>query len=839
MNKSVRIPNWLAQATLQSLLFTVALLQAEGSQANDGVYCKTYANASISVGNEYRKLKCGPDIPRYSDNWQGHYNWCLSAPRSSVDKEAKVRDQGLATCKSKRLNLLPFVAKQKKNKPNVADTQIKPKIQSTQIEAHNKDISTNAITLREHANPGRKQAHFAKPPSTLKLDWSTLKPGVTEVVYQVFSLRPKSDDTRLRPPGLIEIGISKRQQQNGLSSVGQITIDPWRYTDYVGNIVAGTLGPLPMERKVNLLGAIAVAEATKNIGPPKRTKKPPSQTLKLVHLANLKDQPRKLYVRVIPIVDNKQVATFASDNFEIVLPNYGSSAYKPYTPIVRFEPGYEPDFFQANCVRVTDFVKPSNLGIIVEEPETSIFLEKLTGKKLTVGWPKITTNSETSALFFSRIFYPTTGTFCPGDWKSSGCSGIDCIGKAIQDGFETIADTYDSVLGLIKEIKSTVISLSAAYNPFCMQADLISGDAGDACETIIDVGTHVVVDTYLVANGIPPDLPTSDQLESAAKGDLTEISVSVLEQLGVPCDELTLTEAEARLVKSAASTASEEVKSVNVDNGVDLCRDLSRAVIDELHKKLESQISQQVAKAAGVPHFDNIAMIPEPRGQWQPPRVIITLLPNGVPLRAEQQCPATVSVSGSPTGGIPFVTPKSVEPYKSKTIQLPLEGQNPIFYLRGVQLSQSGSSKTNTDQIKIIPTNPVTFSSVSVVLDKPNPVKLTLNPNWIQQRKASYKHAPDGHRNLQLQGSKLTATIESPCFETARITETVALASSRPSGFPKGKLPNWYADWWRGSWRKELCQRLPSHPHSGQVNIDNTARSNAYQWYRQLECATR
>jgi len=84
--------------------------------------CRVYARAAAQFAGENRKLKCGFSGPRWSDDAQGHFGWCMalrdnqSAPgadvaasqksiaeiaEKSTDSETLGRIQQISTCKSR------------------------------------------------------------------------------------------------------------------------------------------------------------------------------------------------------------------------------------------------------------------------------------------------------------------------------------------------------------------------------------------------------------------------------------------------------------------------------------------------------------------------------------------------------------------------------------------------------------------------------------------------------------------------------------------------------------------------------------------------------------------
>ena len=615
--------------------------------ANPDQYCRSYANASTAAAKQYSALNCGPSIPRYGTNWNPHYNWCRSASLQQVDTEARIRDKGLVQCKKLKANSDIKSTKFRQVKTPTSKTinknalQIIPNLVASQ--------AFKRVQLYDASNYGNTKKTFAKP-ELIKLKWVANDPQVEEVVFQVLLANIDSKDVSLRPPTLLGIGMSKAQSQQGDSRSGEFAFHPWHYTDYRGVIRKGYLGRLALEGPATKFNTTLLGIASQSASPSK-PKKLKAQLMAIADQTSVSHaRQQRLYVRVIPVLKDQKLDQHASNSFTAIIPPIDSIQYKPYRAVVELDPISEPDKKQEKCVRVTGFVKPDHLGVDVLDDGNR---GELLGIKFKT-WPKLAYSHDTGALMFSMLFYPTTGTYCPGDWQSSGCSGISCVGETLTDAIKTVAKVWDELTSLIDEIKTTVIALSAQYNPFCLQVGLVADDAAEICEDIIETGTQVAVDAYLVSNGIPPKLPSTTELVNIAKGDIAELSVQLLEQVGVPCDKLVLSETEANLIKKGASLANDDVKSVNTEGGVDLCRDLSRAAVEQVHLSIENQISRDIAAATGVPFFSNVSMIPEPRGQWQPLRARIGLIPTGAPINHSQSCIADISAISPPQKNLFF-----------------------------------------------------------------------------------------------------------------------------------------------------------------------------------------
>ena len=111
--------------------------------------------------------------------------------------------------------------------------------------------------------------------------------------------------------------------------------------------------------------------------------------------------------------------------------------------------------------------------------------------------------------------------------------------------------------------------------------------------------------------------------------------------------------------------------------------------------------------------------------------------------------------------------------------------------------------------------------------------KFTISEQAKAQRQSKNRYIVDDYRYLLTYGNQVDVTVSSSCFETITTSAKVHMASSRVIGYPKGSRPDWWEQWWSGSWRTNLCKRLPA---SRPQNMSQTQHANAHRWYRQLHC---
>jgi hypothetical protein len=232
-------------------------------------------------------------------------------------------------------------------------------------------------------------------------------------------------------------------------------------------------------------------------------------------------------------------------------------------------------------------------------------------------------------------FYRVPKTYCPGDWDPPPCTGSCAFFEAIVDGLSTVvgglAEVWDVVASVYNGIVTLAIEIAAQLNPFCLQARVagavvdwavdedIGEEAVDVCTSIARVATRAVVSAVMVSFGLPPTLPTSDQLLAIAEGDLTTLAVEYLKTLGVPCDEMKLSPAEAELVVGGVEAAGGDVP-IDPSGGVDLCGQMIGAVIGEVKKTVATALQGQIAASTGLPmpttYEPGFEAILEPRAHY-------------------------------------------------------------------------------------------------------------------------------------------------------------------------------------------------------------------------------
>jgi hypothetical protein len=64
--------------------------------------CEQYARRAVSMNQENLNKNCRFTGARWTSDYQGHYNWCITAQRSVVDSETRAREGELKNCQVKQ-----------------------------------------------------------------------------------------------------------------------------------------------------------------------------------------------------------------------------------------------------------------------------------------------------------------------------------------------------------------------------------------------------------------------------------------------------------------------------------------------------------------------------------------------------------------------------------------------------------------------------------------------------------------------------------------------------------------------------------------------------------------
>jgi hypothetical protein len=251
---------------------------------------------------------------------------------------------------------------------------------------------------------------------------------------------------------------------------------------------------------------------------------------------------------------------------------------------------------------------------------------------------------------FESYFYPVDGRYCYSqfDHPSGACSSVLCwIGDAIDAVVDAIGAVWDVIASVFNGIISTVVNLIAKFNPVCLAMGAFKGGQ-QPCEAVAKIVARAAISAVLMAYGIPPSLPTSAQVGAIVQGDLGEIGVQLLKELGVPCDSLVLDSSASAGVVALGNEAGVAIPTAS--NGqLDACRVAVEAVINAVKKQVQASAQDSAAAYAGVPScpIEECTMIPTPGGRTQPTVVVVAGKRTSGPTAPGQVAPVKVVLSAT------------------------------------------------------------------------------------------------------------------------------------------------------------------------------------------------
>ena len=456
--------------------------------------------------------------------------------------------------------------------------------------------------------------------SSIRLQWSASSSRVDNVLWQVLTQPLGGDDRNASPPMMIATGVA------GVTELPGISLDDLPKGGFPIPAEALTAGRDIDSGQPSF--ALLTAPTFTSIASIPQGAALTATELDLAALASeaapapVPAPANQVWVRALPLSGGQiigppsnliPVSLFDPDAEVPVIFNVDS---------LTFDPGYGANYQLDGCIRVTEV--PWELD--------------------ATGVPKA---RDLGTDMFLSAFYRVPGTYCPGDWDPPPCTGACAFFDAIVEGVNSVvsglAATWDVVASVYNGIVTLAVEIASQLNPYCLQARVagaiadsafdtdVGDDIGDTCTAIARVATRAVVSAVMAGFGLPPTLPTSDQLLAIAQGNLTVLAVEYLKQLGVPCDDMKLSPEEAQLVAGGVEAAGGDVP-VDPSAGVDVCGQMIGAVIGEVTKTVATALQQQVAAATGLPmpstYLPGFTAIIEPRGHYSGAVVSLDATPN-------------------------------------------------------------------------------------------------------------------------------------------------------------------------------------------------------------------
>lgn len=261
------------------------------------------------------------------------------------------------------------------------------------------------------------------------------------------------------------------------------------------------------------------------------------------------------------------------------------------------------------------------------------------------------------------LFYPQPGTYCPSDFpvvEPDDCSGwFSCaldtftgwvsdaaawVGDAVSLAVHLVEKLWDLAASLYNEAVKVIKTALAKFNPVCLAARAASSSAGKSCEDIASVVSSAAVNAVLESYGLPPSIPTSAQVEDIAKGDLSELAVQYMNQLGIPCDEMKSSPEVATAVQGLANDLGVSPPSASADGSYDVCHQVAQELVGTVSAGIVQQAEISLAAQDGLPYapFDGFVMTPEAKGQLQPVTVQVDATGDWADKSGKYTCPVFV-----------------------------------------------------------------------------------------------------------------------------------------------------------------------------------------------------
>ncbi len=496
----------------------------------------------------------------------------------------------------------------------------------------------------------------APTPKTFR--WTTASSQVQHVLWQVLRFPLSPANTELTPAGTLAVGIASRTGAPSSFTVQAKDLDPIPAPGTPGPTTAtgGSGGSTPTAptggwavgpslSAVSQLVANTPTSGGTSLSPkalstvfgPDGEQKVSDAELEQFLQAMVAGVNGRVYIRIIGLGPDGSPSGFgpigAASNLVAYDPPAAQVAVGPRFALANssVSVGWRPNEDLRGCIRVTQVPWTGRL---------------LSGKaQLTVPQP---TAHPLSVASMSE-FYPVPGMYCPGDFGVADDCDLWCQLNTLGDLAATI---WDKVAAAYNGIIDGASSLVADYNPICLGiGSLSSGEAAQVCREITKVAAAVAIAAVLQAVGLPPALPTSDQLIKLGQGQLEEAALAGLNYIGVPCDDLT--------VSGFAEDKARELAAKNdfpmPDEGkpVGVCEVIIHAAIEAVRKKAEEEMTKTLVESSGLPNDPSIiglTIIPEPRA-WMPPAIITATLvvdPATIPADVDRQgLTVSIPVTGS------------------------------------------------------------------------------------------------------------------------------------------------------------------------------------------------
>jgi hypothetical protein len=471
--------------------------------------------------------------------------------------------------------------------------------------------------------------------------WNASSSSVDEVMWQVVS-DPKTasniNDPDLVSPFIVAAGISKRSDASGPGSTGTFTIDTAvipgheeveaRRQEVQANEPAdpvtasheapggGTLVQPAVTTRT--LGSLGTMTAVTPLGPDL-----PEQ-LTAADLVSLPGPGATVYVRVVANPNGPAVGK-GSNPVRLELPTpqppeMGATGLTLDARSLEVDPGRAPNPKARLCGVVT--LPDPALDPAPAPPATSG----------AAGQPTPSTPFNASYENMRMVYAGGSGTYCREPVAPDDGCWAEFVPYAC-DAWEVATDAFEVLLELTKlayhftsqiytGVVDTVVLVLSKANPLCTAFDVAGeDDAADGCEKVTGIITRVAIAVVAAYFGIPPTLPTLEQLEAMGKGELAILAVELMKYFGMPCDTIKADPSLAEAILAAGDAAGQgaEAKAIT-----DPCLAIAEYLIKEAVSVAKGQVAASVSNATGLPEFTGVPgfeLKPDPAAFAEPVKV--------------------------------------------------------------------------------------------------------------------------------------------------------------------------------------------------------------------------
>ena len=453
----------------------------------------------------------------------------------------------------------------------------------------------NALTLEVRVGNGWKTARLDDDePHPLDFRWHSDDPTVSGVLWQVLRVPLSAGNTAADPIGLLASGGGVGKYGKGEFTLPAEALDPAQKATGDDKLtVTWVSKPDPVSNP----SPTSPPSLSKALSP----QEPDAPVADVVQQADSITPwlGQRVFVRVIGLVgygSSWGLSGIASNLVDYDPPQSGLED-RPDFELTKatVEPPTRANLDLASCIRITKLPYDAAGNVTVPQP---------------AGYPL-----EIGAM---RAFYPSPGMYCPGDFDYAGCD-ISCQLGQFAD---LAAEAWDFIAAAYNGLIDSAAELMATLNPVCLAAGAADAEGvQSACEKITKVVAHVAIEVALAAFGLPPSLPTSQQVVAIAQGNLEDAALAALKYAGVPCDDLTLDPAEASVANAAADKAGVDLPQPGEGQEFGACQILIHVVMQKLKDGVKEAVTASALTTSGLPSFPHVVgfeAIPEPTGRQGP-----------------------------------------------------------------------------------------------------------------------------------------------------------------------------------------------------------------------------